>query len=50
MITNISDHKDAKIEASVFLNLKNVGQDVLFGSICVILQPQKQYQIKERQR
>ena len=30
-----------------FFNLKNVGRDVLFGSICVILQPQKQYQKKD---
>ena len=33
-----------------FFNFKKVGRGVLFGSICVILQPQKQYQIKERQR
>ena len=32
-----------------FFNLKNVGQDAVFVSICVILQPQKQYQIKESQ-
>ena len=38
MITNISDHKDARAEASVFLNLKNVGQDAVFVSICLILQ------------